>query len=87
MDGFLCSKLFHDDFVLNIKGSLDENCDNPPHKAILILDNMQSYPDESEVVNGYIIAHFLTYSVITLQFLPLIQTLVQSVLKNIKHNY
>jgi hypothetical protein len=72
--------MVHEDFVPSTKKNVNEK--KLPHKALLILDNAPTRPDESELVFGDIGALFLPPNVT-----PLIQPLDQGVLETCKRNY
>ena len=50
MDSSIVKSWFHGQFVPSVKRYCDEN--NLPHKALLILDNAPTHPDECELVSG-----------------------------------
>ena len=50
MDSSIFKSWFHEQFVPSVKRFCDEN--NLPCKALLILDNAPTHPDECELVSG-----------------------------------
>lgn len=71
---------FFDDFVRSTEKFLMEN--NYPRKAILLLDNAPTHPDESELISGDIRAIFLPPNATAI-----CQPMDQGVLEALKRNY
>ena len=80
MDADLFKKCFFDEFVYNMETFLRSQ--NLPKKAILLLDNAPSHPNDDELVSGDIKTIYLPPNVTSL-----IQPLDLGVLENMKRNY
>ncbi|XP_039290473.1 jerky protein homolog-like [Nilaparvata lugens] len=80
MDSSIFKRWFFNEFVPSVKKFSDEN--NPPHQALLLLDNAPTHPDESVLVSGDIRAIFLPPNVMSL-----LQPLDQGVIENLKRHY
>ena len=80
MESSIFKTWFFEQFVPSVKKFCDEK--NLPHKALLLLDNAPTHPDECELVSGDIRALFLPPNVTSL-----IQPLDQGVLENLKRHY